>query len=100
MCGEQKRKISSLVLQTITHMKLLLTILLLLSFAGVHSRTITPEQAKDSIGKQVNVCGDVTGTHSTEKVTLLNIGGKYPNNAFTVVVFAANNLNSLINYPF
>lgn len=71
-------------------MKSLLTFLLFLTLAAAKAQTITPEQAKDSIGKTVTVCGEVTGTHSTDKVSFLNLGGKYPNNAFTVVVFAAD----------
>ena len=69
-------------------MKYLLFLLLTITTLAARSQTITPEAAKDSIGKQVTVCGTVTGTHTVDAsgVTFLNMGGKYPNNAFTVVI--------------
>ena len=68
-------------------MKYILSLLFMTISFLAQSQTITPEQAKDSVGKKATICGEVTGTHTTETVTFLNLGGKYPNNAFTVVVF-------------
>lgn len=70
-------------------MKYLLILALLFAIA-VEAQTITPDQAKDSIGKKATVCGMVTSAKSTDKATFLNFGGEYPNHVFTAVVFAAD----------
>jgi len=64
-------------------MKLLSFILLL---PLISTCQITPERAKDSIGKKVTVCGTVADVHSGAKATFVNFGD-YPNEVFTVVVF-------------
>jgi len=49
--------------------------------------------AKDigqNIGKNVTICDSVYGTKAFEKITLLNIGGDFPNELFTVVVNKAD----------
>ena len=50
-------------------------------------------EAKDAaakIGKRVTVCARVFGIHSTSDITQLSLGGSYPNNPLTVVIFAKN----------
>lgn len=67
-------------------MKLLSLLAFILIGTISHAQTISAYRVKDSIGKTATVCGSVTGTHTTDKVMLLNMGGKYPDNAFTVAI--------------
>lgn len=53
--------------------------------------TITIEQIPDFIDKKVKVCGKIYGSYVTKTdppVTLLNLGGQYPDNPLTLAVFA------------
>jgi len=71
----------------------LVIFLLLVSIATLSNSqdisTMTPEQAKDFIGKKVTVCGEVKGTHVTKgKVNFLRFGSDYPNQVFSVIIYA------------
>ena len=39
------------------------------------------------IGKRVTVCSEVYGIKTTDKVTFINVGAKYPNAPLTIVIF-------------
>ncbi len=84
-------------------MKLLLFIVFAFHSISLKAQSITPEQAKDYIGKQVTVCGNITGVYTSNKSekapTFLNMGGVYPNNTFTVVVFKDDAGKFSFSYP-
>ena len=44
--------------------------------------------AISNVGKNVTICEKVFNVRSTDKITQINIGGKFPNNPLTIVVFA------------
>ena len=72
-------------------MKRLLTNgLLLMALAGTAQQKIKPEDAAKHVGDSLTVCGKVYAgkylANGTSKVTLLDMGGLYPNNTFTVVL--------------
>ena len=75
--------------------KILLIIALFLTVLSCNAQTkITPEQAKDNIGKNVQVCGKVYNVYTSKKGnTFLNFGGKYPNQAFAATIFASDKNN-------
>jgi len=56
--------------------------------------TIIPEDAGNHVGQTLTVCGKVFGgiflVHSNGSPTLINMGGDYPNNSFTVVVYGSD----------
>lgn len=39
------------------------------------------------IGKRVTVCSEVYGIKTTDKVTFINVGARYPNAPLTIVIF-------------
>jgi len=39
------------------------------------------------IGQRVTVCSEVYGIKTTDKVTFINVGAKYPNAPLTIVIF-------------
>jgi DNA/RNA endonuclease YhcR with UshA esterase domain len=52
---------------------------------------ISLSQAKDNIDKIVTVTGIVDQiTHTRTDTWFINMGGKYPNNAFTAVIFKSD----------
>ena len=52
---------------------------------------ITPAAAASYIGQTVTVRGTVSDIHTTNSgVTFIDMGGRYPQNAFTAVIFAEN----------
>lgn len=57
----------------------------------VHASTISATDAKNHIGSQAEVCGNVASanhsTRSTGKPIFLNLDRAYPNHVFTVVIF-------------
>jgi hypothetical protein len=72
-------------------MKQFFTIMLLIiARAGFAQQKITPEEASKHIGDSLTVCGKIySGVYlerTTSKLTLLNVGGAYPNAPFTVVI--------------
>jgi DNA/RNA endonuclease YhcR with UshA esterase domain len=49
---------------------------------------ISPDQAKDFIGKTVTVCGDVAGTYVSKTGTnFLSFGAENPNQVFQAVIY-------------
>ena len=53
--------------------------------------TIDPAQASAHIGQTVTIKGKVEGVHTARSgVTFLDMGGQYPNNEFTAVIFSAD----------
>ena len=51
---------------------------------------ITPEEASSHVGQTVTIRGEVADIHAAHSagVTFIDMGGSYPNNAFTAVIFA------------
>lgn len=45
------------------------------------------------VGKNVTVCTNVSGGKAFEKVTLLNLGAKYPNSQLTIAIFSKDAAN-------
>ena len=44
--------------------------------------------ALSNVGKIVTICEKVFNVRSTDKITQINLGGKFPNNPLTIIVFA------------
>ena len=67
-----------------------LLILLFVTSAALYAQTeIPPDSAQNYIGKQVIVTGIVDQVHLTDTGTyFLNMGGKFPDNTFTAVIFS------------
>jgi DNA/RNA endonuclease YhcR with UshA esterase domain len=56
--------------------------------ALAQTRTIGPADAKTHIGQTVTVEGPVGNVYTARSgMTFINIGGRYPDNAFTAVIF-------------
>ncbi|MFH0865031.1 MAG: hypothetical protein V1904_02475 [Bacteroidota bacterium] len=53
-------------------------------------KKITPDEAKNNIGKKVKVVGKVEQVYHSDKVVKLDIGGIYPDNPFTAVIYTAD----------
>jgi exonuclease VII large subunit len=70
----------------------LLAALLLAQPATAGVAVITPEQAKDHIGQDVVVQGQVSQVGASERshTLFVNFGGRYPNHVFTAVIFSKN----------
>jgi DNA/RNA endonuclease YhcR with UshA esterase domain len=71
-------------------MKHLTLILFLLLAPTVKAQEVTLENIASFEGKTVTLCETITGTFQTKtesKVTYLNFGKSFPNNAFTIVIF-------------
>jgi DNA/RNA endonuclease YhcR with UshA esterase domain len=54
------------------------------------AETITPPEAKAHVGEIVTVEGIVSEVHhaASGKVIFIDMGGRYPNNAFAAVIFS------------
>ena len=54
--------------------------------------TIPPEQAASHVGKAVTVEGTVSEVHAARSgsATFIDMGGAYPGNAFTAVIFSSD----------
>jgi DNA/RNA endonuclease YhcR with UshA esterase domain len=71
-------------------MKALLSLLAIVLFAATAIAghpIMPPEQAAERIGKRSSIQGVVTQVHVDEKATFVNMGGIYPNQTFTAVIF-------------
>jgi hypothetical protein len=66
-------------------MKYLLILSLLIAISA-QAQTITPKQAKDSVGKTETVCGAVFNVHVGPNKTYINFGDAYPNQVFSVAI--------------
>jgi hypothetical protein len=53
---------------------------------------IAPDQAKDHVGQEVVVQGQVAQIGASERshTLFVNFGGRYPNHVFTAVIFSRN----------
>lgn len=52
---------------------------------------ITPAEAKNYIGKKETITGKIDQIHLTNTGTyFLNMGGKYPDNPFTAIIFKSD----------
>ena len=71
--------------------KILITAAFIIFTFILRAQTITPEEAKDNVGKKVTVCGKVKSTYKTNSInsnpTFIDFGKKYPNAIFTVVIW-------------
>jgi DNA/RNA endonuclease YhcR with UshA esterase domain len=54
--------------------------------------TITPADTPQHVGQSVTVEGVVSAVNNTDRsgVTFVDMGGQYPNNAFTAIIFKAD----------
>jgi DNA/RNA endonuclease YhcR with UshA esterase domain len=73
-------------------MKILVSVLgLALTAAPALAETVAPADAKTHIGQTLTVEGTVSDVHTVASgVTFIDMGGRYPDNAFTAVIFAAD----------
>jgi micrococcal nuclease len=59
--------------------------------------TATAYNAQDYVGQEITVCGYVAQVSTIESIngqpTYINMGGKYPNHSFTVVIWKKNILS-------
>jgi DNA/RNA endonuclease YhcR with UshA esterase domain len=69
---------------------ILLIGLALAAATPAYADTIKPEQAQSHVGQTVTVEGAVTEVHHARsgRATFIDFGGRYPNNAFSAVIFA------------
>jgi DNA/RNA endonuclease YhcR with UshA esterase domain len=59
--------------------------------ALAQTATVAPADAKAHVGQTVTVEGAVSDVHTVGTgVTFIDMGGRYPDNAFTAVIFAAD----------
>jgi DNA/RNA endonuclease YhcR with UshA esterase domain len=54
------------------------------------AETVAPSAASSHVGLTVTVKGTVDDVHTASRsgVTFIDLGGRYPNNAFTAVIFS------------
>jgi DNA/RNA endonuclease YhcR with UshA esterase domain len=70
---------------------LLLIFGVILTLSPARAETIAPADAKTHVGQTVTVEGTVSDVHTVASgVTFIDMGGRYPDNAFTAVIFAAD----------
>lgn len=70
---------------------LILFLLLLFASCSASADTITPEQAKEHVGKTVTVRGVVDNVFRSKKGNgFINFGGRYPNQVFSAWIPAAH----------
>ena len=69
---------------------ILLALGLVLAAAPALAQTIKPEETKAHVGQTVTVEGAVSAVHHARsgRATFIDLGGRYPNNAFTAVILA------------
>jgi hypothetical protein len=79
--------------------RILNTLFLLLSIALLPAvaETITAADAKNHVGDQATVCGEVTGektaANSRGKPTFINLDSVYPKQVFTILVWGEDSKN-------
>ena len=70
---------------------LLLIFLFILHHVLFSQTKVAPDSAENYIGRQVTVIGVVDQVHLTKTGTyFLNMGGDFPDNTFTAVIFASD----------
>lgn len=69
---------------------LILSLWFALLAAPAFAQTIQPTDAAAHVGQTVTVAGTVSEVHKSPRsgATFVNMGGRYPNDAFTGVIFA------------
>lgn len=71
--------------------KLIVTLALGLAFMMAKSQTtVSIKEVVNHVGKEVTLCDSVYSARNLENLSLLNLGGKYPKEVITVVVFKAD----------
>ncbi|HYM94726.1 MAG TPA: hypothetical protein VET23_11345 [Chitinophagaceae bacterium] len=74
--------------------KLFIAVFFSVLFFVARSQDITPEDAKNYVGKTVTVCGKVKSTYQPNSVnshpTFIDFGNKYPNAIFTAVIWESD----------
>lgn len=80
--------------------KSIFSLLVLMPFmipATIAQTTIDLTNIDSNIGKQVTICDKITGAryleNSASRLTLLNMGGTYPNQKLTVIILGSDRLN-------
>ena len=65
-------------------------VLALIAAPVLAAEMIKPEEAPAHVGQIVTVEGTISDVHHAKsgRATFLNMGGRYPNNVFTAVIFA------------
>jgi hypothetical protein len=67
--------------------KMLLVLFALVSLAIAQTSAYTPREAAKHVGETATITGMVDGVHQSGKGNIfLNMGGKYPNQAFTAFI--------------
>jgi DNA/RNA endonuclease YhcR with UshA esterase domain len=69
---------------------ILLTPFIILSATPALAETIPPSEAQAHVGQTATVEGIVSEVHhaTSGRATFIDMGGRYPNNVFTAVIFA------------
>jgi DNA/RNA endonuclease YhcR with UshA esterase domain len=71
--------------------KLVVTLALSLAFLMAKSQTtVSIKDVVNHVGKEVTLCDSVYSARSLESLSLLNLGGKFPKEVITVVIFKAD----------
>ena len=69
-------------------------LVLLLSAAGAAQSAVSAADAKNHLGEQATVCGEVASTHyaarSKGQPTFINLDRPYPNQVFTVLIWGSD----------
>ncbi len=65
---------------------------LMLVFVPAQAETVTAADAGSHVGQSVTVEGIVSGVHTARSsgVTFIDMGGSYPNNLFSGVIFSSD----------
>jgi len=67
-----------------------LALLVVLIASPALAKTVSPADAFQYVGQTVTVEGVVSGVHESRSATFINMGGRYPDNLFTGVVFESD----------
>jgi micrococcal nuclease len=74
--------------------KTLFVLAIMLASGHSYAQQIKPEEAKNHIGDSLTVCGSVDGgkylENANRQPTLLDMGGSYPNQALTLLIWGDN----------
>ena len=67
------------------------TLILIISLSQAKSQTkVTAKEVVNYVGKEVTLCDSVYSARAMENISLLNIGGKFPKEVITMVVFKSD----------
>ena len=73
----------------------LVLLFIIVAYTAFSQASIPIDSAINYEGKSVTICTKVLGAKAFEKVTLLNLGAKYPNSLLTIAIFQKD----LANFP-